>query len=395
MRPFQQALDLSHSIITHPANPYSRSTIGKLHGALIESTSRMMRTYPKQRFDLAPVRIGSALYEVRQQTLVHKPFCDLLHFSHAGFSGAPKVLFVAAMSGHHATLSRETIAEFLPDHDVYITDWIDARMVPKSEGRFGLEEYTAYLMEFLELLGPNTHVVGICQAAVPALMAAAVMAADDHPARPRTLSLLAGPIDIRAGRNIMNRITENYPMPLMRKLLIHPVPTGYPGAGRKVFPGIQQLAGFMWLNPLTHVKSNIRFIRDLAQAREKDAARHRKFYDEYYAVMDCTEEFWVETMERIFLRQDLPDGRMEFGGRIIDCKAIRDIALLTLEGEKDDMIAPGVTRAAHDLCKSLPKKLREHHLQPGVGHYGIFNGSMYSEQIAPRMKAFMLRHAAV
>jgi poly(3-hydroxybutyrate) depolymerase len=328
---------------------------------------------------------------VNQRTVLRKPFCDLLHFERHGAPGAPKVLFVAAMSGHHATLSRPALAEFLPDHDVYITDWIDARLVPVREGRFGLEEYTAYLIEFLRYLGPGTHVVGICQAAVPALMAAGVMAEDKDPARPQSLALLAGPIDITAARNAMSKLCENYNLPLMRKLLIHRVPRGYPGAGRRVFPGMQQIAGFMSMNPRTHIKSKLRFVKDVTLANHEQAGKHREFYDEYYAVMDSTEEFWVETMERVFLDQHLRKGKMQFRGNSIDCGAITDIPLLTLEGENDDMIGEGVTAAAHAICRSLPDRMREHHVQKGVGHYGIFSGSLYQQQIAPRLKSFMQR----
>jgi len=392
MMPVNQAFNFGHEIVTHPVNPYSYSLLGKLHGALLESASRMTRQYPKRGFELGPVQLGDGVYPVKQSVVLRKPFCDLRRFERSGLRGAPKVLFVAAMSGHHATLSRETLAEFLPEHDVYITDWQDARNVPVNEGRFGLEEYTTYLLEFMQHLGPGTHVVGICQAAVPALMAAAVMASDDDPARPASLSLLAGPMDISVVRNPMSRLCENYNLPLMRKLLIHRVPMAYKGAGRKVYPGVQQIAGFMSMNPKTHLKSNLDFILDVTLGKEAEADRHRQFYDEYYAAMDITEEFWVETMERIFLDQQLPKGIMQYQGETIDCAAIRDIPLLTLEGENDDMIGIGVTRAAQDICSKLPQGLREHHLIENVGHYGIFNGSRYRDVIAPCMKQFMERH---
>lgn len=391
MQPMHYALKASHDVITHPANPYSWSLLGKFHGALVESAARITREYPKRAFNFAPVRIDGKTCAIRQRTLLSKPFCDLLHFERSGAKPAPKVLFVAAMSGHHATLSRETLAAFLPDHEVYITDWRDARLVPRGQGHFDLEEYTAYLLEFLELLGPDTHVVGICQAAVPALMAAALLAMEDNPVRPRSLSLLAGPIDVTAAPSAMLKVCQSFNLPRMRKLLIHQVPIGYPGAGRKVYPGLQQVAGFMAGNYKAHLKSNLRFLKDVALQNEVEAQKHREFYDEYYAVMDSTEEFWVQTMERVFIDQHLPKGIMQFRGETIDCTAIRDIPLLTLEGESDEMVVPGVTQAAQDICSSLPDRLREHHVQAGVGHYGIFNGSIYREQIAPRMKRFMHR----
>jgi len=389
MAPMNLALKASHAFVTHPVNPYSYSPLGKFHGALLETATRLTQPYPKRGFNFGPVEIAGKHCPVNQRTVLRKPFCDLLHFERHGAPAAPKVLFVAAMSGHHATLSRPALAEFMPDHDVYITDWVDARLVPVSEGRFGLEEYTAYVIEFLRFIGPGTHVVGICQAAVPALMAAGVMAADDDAARPQSLTLLAGPIDITAARNAMSKLCENYNLPLMRKLLIHRVPRGYPGAGRKVFPGMQQVAGFMSMNSKAHIKSKLRFLKDVTLANHDAADKYREFYDEYYAVMDSTEEFWVETMERVFLDQHLPKGKMQFQGETIDCNAITDIPLLTLEGQNDDMIAPGMTRAAQDICSSLPDHLREHHVQDGVGHYGIFNGSIYQQQIAPRIKRFI------
>ena len=392
MKPLHYALKVGHEFITHPANPYSWSVLGKFHGAMLESAARVTRSYPKQSFDFAPVRIAGELHPIKQRTLLRKPFCDLLHFERMGAAAAPRVLFVPAMSGHHATLSREALAEFLPDHDVYVTDWRDARLVPLEQGRFGLEDYTAYLIELLELLGPDTHVVGICQAAVPALMAAGLMAMDDNPARPRSLTLLAGPIDITAAPSSMLRACARFDLPLMRKLLIHRVPMDYPGAGRRVFPGLQQVAGFMSNNYQAHLKSKLRFLKDVTLQNEAEAQKHRQFYDEYYAVMDSTEEFWVETMQRVFLDQHLPRGRMQFRGETIDCTAMRDIPLLTLEGEKDEMVVPGVTRAAHDICSHLPGRMREHHVQARVGHYGIFNGSVYREQVAPRMKGFMHRN---
>lgn len=389
--PMNYALKASHGFITNPFNPYSYSLVGRFHGALLESAARLTQPYPKRSFNFAPVQVNGERCAVNQRILRQKPFCNLLHFERHGAPAAPKVLFVAAMSGNHATLSREALAEFLPDHDVYITDWIDAKLVPVKEGHFGLEDYTAYLIEFLHYLGPDTHVVGICQAAVPALMAAGVMAADDHPARPRSLTLLAGPMDITVVRNDMSEMCANFNLKLMRKLLIHRVPMAYPGVGRKVFPGMQHIAGFMSANSTAHIVSNMRFLKDVTLARQAEADKHREFYNEYYAAMDSTEEFWVETMERVFLDQHLPKGKMQFQGETVDCTAIRDIPLFTLEGANDDMVAVGVTRAAQDICSSLPDSMREHHVQEGVGHFGIFSGSIYREQIAPRIKRFMHR----
>jgi poly(3-hydroxybutyrate) depolymerase len=303
------------------------------------------------------------------------------------------VLFVAAMSGHHATLSKDTLREFLPDFDVYITDWVDARLVPRSQGRFGFDEYVEYLVEFLDALGPDVHLVGLCQAAVPALCAAALMAEDRHPHRPRTLSLLAGPIDVRANRNAITKVADRVPLALMR-LNVHRVPSRYPGAGRLVYPGYMQLGAFVSLNLRTHIAKHVQFFKDVAQGNEAAAQKHRTFYDEYNAMMDATAEFYLETLQRVFLDQQLAKGTLHVHGRRVDCAALKDIALLTLEGAQDDMVAIGVTEAAQGLCSKLPAGMREHHVQEGVGHYGVFNGSIYKAEIAPRMKAFMVRHAA-
>ncbi|MBF7731379.1 polyhydroxyalkanoate depolymerase [Pseudomonas sp. N040] len=391
LRPLHAALTLQHRVVTHPRHPLAGSPFNRYRAAAVESLLRLTKDYPKQRFDYAPIEVDGQTLPVREEVVVHKPFCELRRFSTTRTAKAPKLLFVAAMSGHHATLSKDTLREFLPDFDVYITDWVDARLVPLAAGNFGLDDYIQYLIEFLETLGPDVHLVGLCQAAVPALCAAAVMAEDRHRCRPRTLSLLAGPIDVRVNPNSISRLTEHVPLAVMR-LNIHKVPRKYPGAGRRVFPGYLQLMNFISLNPRTHLKKHLQFFRDVSQGNDAAAAKHRDFYDEYNAVMDATAEFYLETLERVFFDQQLAKGTLQYKGRTVNCAAIRDIALLTLEGEDDDMVAIGVTGAAQGLCSSLPERLREHHVQSGVGHYGVFNGSIFKAQIAPRMRAFMQRH---
>ncbi|MBS0316515.1 MAG: polyhydroxyalkanoate depolymerase [Proteobacteria bacterium] len=393
LHPVHTTLGWQHRFLTHPRHPLQGSRLNRFQAAGVESVMRLIRKYPKQGFDFEPLTIDGEQTPIVEEVAVEKPFCQLRRFHHAGTANAPKVLFVAAMSGHHATLSKDTLREFLPDFDVYITDWVDARLVPLAQGRFGFDEYVQYLVEFLDALGPNVHLVGLCQAAVPALCAAALMAEDKNPNRPRTLSLLAGPIDIRVNRNAVTKYADRVPLRVMR-LNVHKVPRGYPGAGRLVYPGYLQLGAFVSLNLRTHIAKHVQFFKDVAQGREAAAQKHRTFYDEYNAMMDATAEFYLETLQRVFLDQQLAKGTLQVDGRRVDCAALKDVALLTLEGAQDDMVAIGVTEAAQGLCSKLPAGLREHHVQEGVGHYGVFNGSIYKSEIAPRMKAFMRRHAA-
>jgi poly(3-hydroxybutyrate) depolymerase len=393
LQPVHTTLNWHHRLVTHPGHPLRRTRLNRYHAAGVESVLRLIRQYPKQAFDYEPITVAGTPAPIVEEVAVEKPFCQLRRFHHADTANAPKILFVAAMSGHHATLSKDTLREFLPDFDVYITDWVDARQVPPSEGRFGFDEYVQYLVEFLDALGPNVHLVGLCQAAVPALCAAALMAEDRHPHRPRTLSLLAGPIDIRVNRNTVTKFADRVPLAVMR-LNVHKVPSRYAGAGRLVYPGYLQLGAFVSLNLRTHIGKHVQFFKDVARGDQAAAQKHRLFYDEYNAMMDATAEFYLETLERVFMDQQLAKGTLKVHGRRVDCAALKDIALLTLEGAQDDLVAVGVTEAAQGLCGELPARLREHHVQEGVGHYGVFNGSIYKSEIAPRMQAFMRRHAA-
>ncbi len=392
LHPVSVALAYAQDIVEHPINPLSGTFIGRFQAAALESTRRLIKHYPKKGFEFGHVEIDGESVEIHERIMRKKPFCNFIHFERDGCEEAPKVLFVAALSGHHASLSRETLRAFLPDHDVYVTDWIDAKQVPLAAGRFGFEEYVAYVIEFIEMLGPSVHVVGLCQAAVPALVAAAVMAQRDNAARPRTLSLIAGPVDITANHNRITRHADKLNLELMRVLMVQKVPKGYPGEGRVVYPGYFQLGGFMTMNLTAHIEAHWQFFKDVARGDVEAADKHRDFYDDYFSIMDGTAEFFVETLERVFLDQHLPKGVMRFEGETVDCGAIRDIALLTIEGAKDDMVALGVTEAAHELCTSLPQQLREHYIQQGVGHYGVFSGSRYRDEVAPRIKSFIAQH---
>jgi poly(3-hydroxybutyrate) depolymerase len=391
--PVEAVLSTAMDLLSSRYNPVADTTLGRVPVAALESVVRLIRPYHKQAFDYGTFEVEGETVTINETVAVKKPFCHLVHFERVGQVGAPKVLFVAALSGHHATLSRETFRAFLPDHDVYVTDWLDARDVPLAAGLFGFDDYVAYLIEFIELLGPDVHVIGLCQATVQALAAIAIMARAENPCRPRSLALLAGPIDISVNPNRLVRFASHLNLELVGKLAVHKVPSGYAGVGRKVYPGHLQIGAFISMNVATHLKKHWGFFVDVARGNEEAADRHREFYDEYMTMMDATAEFYLETLDRVFVRRLLAKGELTHRGERVDCGAIRDTALLTLEGENDDMVALGVTEAAQGLCAGLPAELREHHVQPGVGHYGIFNGSVYRKEVAPRIKAFIRRHA--
>ncbi|MBX3680768.1 polyhydroxyalkanoate depolymerase [Cognatazoarcus halotolerans] len=387
--PMEAVLSSTIDVLSSRYNPLARTTLGRVPIAALESVARMIKPYHKQAFDYGSFEADGETITIVEKVALKKPFCHLVHFERVGKGKAPKVLFVAAMSGHHATLSKETFRAFLPDHDVYVTDWLDARDIPLSAGRFGFEDYVGYLIEFIQLLGPDVHVIGLCQATVQALCATAIMSGRQDPCRPKTLSLLAGPIDITVNPNTLTRYASHINLGFLKALAVHKVPSGYAGAGREVYPGHLQIGAFMSMNPGNHLKKHWNFFKDVARGNEEAANRHREFYDEYMTVMDATAEFYLETLERVFLTPQLPRGEMHYRGEPVDCGAITDTALFTLEGERDDMVALGVTEAAHRLCPNLPEALHRHHVQAGVGHYGIFNGSIYRTEIAPMIKSFI------
>jgi poly(3-hydroxybutyrate) depolymerase len=385
MSPINKTLDLTYTAVEHL--PFSNSRLGRTYKAGIETAIRLVKHYPKLGFDYAPVEIEGVEHPVTEETVLTKPFCHLLHFRREGLStNAPKVLFVAALSGHHATLSKDTFRAFLKDYDVYVTDWLDARDVPLSEGKFGVEEYVQYLEEFLEFLGPGTHAVGLCQAGPPLLCATAYMARHNNPARPASLTLIAAPIDNRVNpTNKLAKFTDllTTKISFLKGVAIHKVPARYPGAGRRVYPGVLQLGGFMTLNLTSHIQKNIDFIRNIIADNEEDADKHRDFYDEYMAVLDMDADYYLETVERVFLEQQLPRGIMEYKGEKVDCGEITDVPILTMEGAEDDMVSIGQTQAALSLCPNLPARMKKHHVQRNVGHYGIFSGRFFRKEVVP------------
>ncbi|MEH6616897.1 MAG: polyhydroxyalkanoate depolymerase [Porticoccus sp.] len=393
LSPLNATVDLVHDIVTDERYPLSKTRYGRVRKAVLESTSRLLKHYPKQGFEYEPIVIDKEEYPVSETVVLEKPFCNLLRFRREGLpADAPKLLCVAALSGHHATLARETFREFLPDHEVYVTDWLDARDVPLSEGNFGFEGYTSYLIDFMEHLGPNNHVFAICQAAVPALTAICHMSRENDVCRPKSLTMLAGPIDIRVNPNAFSKKVLNISAKVLERVAIHKVPSRFKGVGRQVYPGTMQLGGFMSMNMKSHMEKHVQFFKDVVKGNVDDADKHRDFYDEYMAVLDMDADFYLETMDRIFLDQHLPKGLMQFQGKTVNCSDITDVAILTLEGEKDDMISLGQTEVALHLCDNLPQKLKKHYVQKGVGHYGIFNGSKYRKGVAPKIKEWIKKH---
>ncbi len=328
---------------------------------------------------------GSDAREVPvQETAVHVlPFGTLLHFRKEGGAGQPRVLIVAPMSGHFSTLLRETVRTMLADHDVYITDWHNARDVPMEAGRFGMDEYTEYLMKFLDIIGPHAHMVAICQPCVAALTATAIMAEDRHPATPLSLTLMAGPIDARVNPTAVNRLATSKPIEWFARHLITTVPAMHAGRGRKVYPGFLQLSAFMSMNLQRHIDAFKGMYANLLEGDRAKAEVTRIFYAEYLAVLDLTAEFYIETIQQIFQDYALPSGKLEWRGRRVDPAAIRRTAILTVEGERDDICSIGQTMAAHELCSRIPMYMKSHHMQAGVGHYGVFSGRRWNKRIYP------------
>jgi len=330
---------------------------------------------------------------VTEAVVLRKPFGQLKYFQR-DVTGRrdPRILIVAPMSGHYATLLRGTVERLLPDHEVYITDWRDARLVPTSEGRFDLNEYVDYLIEYLEALGPDTHMLAVCQPSVPALAAVALMNEDDHPCTPPSLTMMGGPVDVRKAPTSVNDLAFKRPLAWFEHTVIQDVPAIYPGAGRKVYPGYLQLSGFMSMNLANHMKSHWEMFKHLVDGDEESADATKAFYDEYRAVCDMTAEFYLQTIDLVFQRQALATGQFEHRGRIADPAKITRTALLAIEGERDDISGIGQTRAALDLAVNVPDAKKQYHMAVGAGHYGIFNGRKWREVVAPVMEQFVRAH---
>ncbi len=358
--------------------------------AAYELIARSGLTHVRPPFGIEQVKVGNRDVQVREEFAEVTPFGTLLHFKKDIEQAQPPVLLVAPLSGHFATLLRGTVRTMLPEHDVYITDWHNVRDVPTSEGLFGFDDYVAHLIHFLEVIGPGAHVVAVCQPCVAALIAAAVMAEAGNAAQPRSMTLMAGPIDPRVNPTKVNKLAESKPIEWFEKNLIATVPLRYKGAFRRVYPGFVQLAAFMSMNIDRHLKAHRDLYDNLVKGEIEKAAVTKKFYDEYFAVLDLTAEFYLETVRLVFQEFALARGMIDFRGSRVDPRAIRRTMLFTVEGERDDICAVGQTAAAHDLCTGLRPYMKRHHMQPGVGHYGVFSGRSWENQIFPMLKNVIL-----
>jgi len=379
--------------LNNPANPLGYSAMGPLVAASLEVFAHAAAPRGKPDFGIEKVRIGGKTVPVHEEILLRKPFGQLKRFYREGVETGPRLLIVAPMSGHYATLLRGTVERLLSGADVYITDWRDAKMVPLQDGSFDLDDYIDYLIEFLELIGTKTgerpHLLAVCQPAVPAFAATALMTEDKSRWRPKSLTMMGGPIDTRKAPTAVNTLATQRPFAWFEQNVVATVPMIYPGAGRKVYPGFLQLAGFMTMNLGSHLVSHWEMFKHLVVGDEESAHATQKFYDEYRSICDMTAEFYLQTVDVVFQQHQLPKGEMEHRGRLVRPDAIRDTALLAIEGERDDISGIGQTKAALDITTKLPKAKKQYFLAKDVGHYGIFNGRKWREKIAPVVEKFI------
>ena len=391
MVPVRAFADMAaHSVGTRLNGSARPSMLSNLTAAY-EIISRAGLTHARPPYGIDSVVVGNREVAVTEEVADVTPFGTLLHFKKDVDAEQPRVLVIAPLSGHFATLLRATVRTMLAEHDVYITDWHNARDVPTAQGKFAFDDYIAHLMRFLSKMGPGAHMMAVCQPCVAALVAASVMAQDNNPAAPRSMTLMAGPIDTRVNPTKVNELAKSKPMDWFEHNLIASVPYRYGGAGRRVYPGFVQLAAFMSMNIDRHVKAHRDLYENLAKGEQEKAAVTKTFYDEYFAVLDLTAEFYLQTVKLVFQDHALPLGELTFRGDSVEPRAIKRTALLTVEGERDDICAVGQTLAAHDLCSGLRPYRKRHHMQAGVGHYGVFSGKAWQNQIYPLVKNVILQ----
>jgi poly(3-hydroxybutyrate) depolymerase len=393
--PARAMSDASLLVFRNPLNPFANTPFAKNMAAGAELFERVTRRYGKPAFGFERTTVEGVSVPVKEEVVWERPFCSLLHFVREGAKPRypqPRLLIVAPMSGHYATLLRGTVEAFLPTHEVYITDWNNARMIPLAIGDFDLDDYIDYLREMFGVLGPGAHSIGVCQPAVPLIAAIALMEAENHGDIPASMTLMGGPIDTRRSPTAVNLLAERRGVEWFRDNCLHRVPFPHPGFGRLVYPGFLQLSGFMAMNLDRHVNAHVDMFKHLVSGDGDSAEKHREFYDEYMAVMDLTAEYYMQTIETVFVKHALPKGEMKHRGAPVDLTAIHRCALMTVEGENDDISGVGQTQAAQDLCSNIPDDLKVHYMQKDVGHYGVFNGSRFRALIAPRIVDF---HASV
>jgi poly(3-hydroxybutyrate) depolymerase len=394
LSPWRLGVSGLRSMLDWPLNPVANTPYGRHLAAACELFENVTRRYGKPEFGLRATHVAGVQVGVREQIVASTPFCNLIHFKRdetalTGKRYDPKVLVVAPMSGHYATLLRGTVKAMLPDHEVYITDWVDARDIPLAMGRFDLDDFIDHVIEFIRVLGPDTHVMGVCQPAVPVLAAVAHMASMDDPCQPASMILMGGPIDTQRNPTGVNQLAETRSIEWFESNVISTVPFPHAGFMRPVYPGFMQLTGFMTMNLERHMNAHVDLFNNLVKGDCDSVKQHQDFYEEYLAVMDLTAEFYLQTVKTVFQDHALPRGKMMHRGVRVDCSAIQDTALMTVEGERDDVCGRGQTEAAHDLCTNIPEDQKVHYLQEGVGHYGIFNGTRWRTEIQPRIREFI------
>ncbi|MBY0564644.1 MAG: polyhydroxyalkanoate depolymerase [Hyphomonadaceae bacterium] len=397
MAPLRFAAMMQASVLRSPFNPLSNTDMARAAAAASDLFESVTRRYRKPEWRLPTTRVGGIDVPVTPTVAWSTPWCNMIHFARdpgalreaRGERTDPTVLLAAPMSGHYATLLRSTVEAFLPEHDVYITDWNDARMAPLLAGRFDLNDYVDHLLGMLRALGPDTHIVAVCQPGPAVLAAVSLMAAEDDPCTPATMTIMGSPIDARRSPTAPNLLAEQRDIEWFQKNMIHTVPAIYPGAFRRVYPGFLQLASFMGMNLSRHVDAHHSYFQNLIKGDGDSADKHREFYDEYLAVMDLTEEFYTQTLVDVFQRYSLANGEFFHRGERVDPKAITRTALLTIEGENDDISGIGQTQAAHALCSNIPDAMQRDYIQAGVGHYGVFSGRRFRTEIYPRVRSFM------
>ncbi len=395
LAPARMAARYWQHVLTHPMMPTSYTAAGRAAAALCEMFDRTTKRHRKPAFNLHHVAVAGEEVRVHEEIAFHKPFCNLLHFHRdlpvsAERQPQPKVLIVAPMSGHYATLLRGTVETLLPENDVYITDWADARLVPLAQGDFDLSTYIDYVLDFIRFLGAETHIIAVCQPSPPVLAATALLAASGDPVQPRSVTLMGGPVDTRVNPTEVNDLSARYPLEWFEHSVIHSVPMWHPGGLRRVYPGFLQLGSFVSMNPDRHVGSHLEFFQNLVKGDGESADAHRRFYDEYLSVMDLSAEFYLDTVRHVFQEHSLPNGTFRHRGILVEPAAIKRTGLMTIEGELDDISGVGQTEVAHRLCSKLAPAKREHYVQKSVGHYGIFNGRRWRQEIYPRWRKFAL-----
>ncbi len=391
LEPWRVFARAANDIYGHPDSPLSYLPGARNVAAAFDLMTRLTQDYERPAFNFESVDVAGKACAVREVFDLEKPFCRLLHFQKQGAPSQPRVIVFVPLSGHHATLLRDTVRTLLADFDVWITDWLDAKMIPIAAGPFHFDDYVAYVREFIGFLGRGTHAISVCQPTVPVLAAVSLMAAAGEDI-PRTLTMMGGPIDTRRSPTAVNNFAKHRPLSWFEAKVIQRVPMRYPGFMRRVYPGFLQFAGFVAMNPDRHMESHVQYYQHLVEGDGESADAHRRFYDEYNAVMDLPAEYYLETVDRVFKEHSLAVGRLVVAGERVRPELIKATALFTIEGELDDISGNGQTEAAQGLCKGIPAKKKQHFLAPGVGHYGIFSGRKYREMIYPRIRAFISSH---